>query len=463
VNRVGVHVIKPRVIVMNLPAAPKLHRIVLTSTVAALAACVMSLTACERKGQAQTTSRGATTVPVTLRAAQMMPVQRSVDVVGTLFGDEETVVSAKVPGRIIALYKDIGDTVAPGEPLVQLKPNDYQLNVAKAQLALEESLAKLGLKELPVKDFDVTKIPTVVKARLQTENAEAKYKRGKKLFESKPPLMSEQDFSDLETAVSVAKTSYDVELLTARTLVAQAWSFKGDLDIANQRLNDATTRAPSTSDATTQPVDTGKAPGEPHTYVVTARYVNVGELVKEITPCYRLVDDTPIKLRAKVPERYVSEIQVGQKVKTSVEAYAGTDFFGSVARINPQIDPDNRTFSIEVLIPNNDHRLKPGSFARASVQTRVDENVAFAPREALVTFAGVEKVFTVRDGKAVEIDVKPGDAHSPDNTYVEVTSGLKGNEQLVTKGTNKLANGVPVEVQAPTTTQATTNSSAKTE
>ncbi|MDB5320973.1 MAG: family efflux transporter, subunit [Phycisphaerales bacterium] len=440
------------------PPTGKLHHIVLTTTVAALAAVAATmLTACERKGQAQTLGRGATTVPVTLRAVKLLPVQRSVDVVGTLFGDEETVVSAKVPGRIIALYKDIGDTVAPGEPLVQLKPNDYQLNVAKAQLALEESLAKLGLKELPSKDFDVAKIPPVVKARLQTENAEAKYKRGKKLFESQPPLMSEQDFSDMETAVSVAKSSYDVELLTARTLVAQAWSFKGDLDIANQRLNDATTRAPSTSEATTQPVDTGKPPGEAHTYVVTARYVNVGELVKEITPCYRLVDDTPIKLRAKVPERYVAEIKVGQKVKTNVEAYPGSDFSGAVSRINPQIDPDNRTFSIEVLIPNNDHRLKPGSFARASVQTRVDSNIVFAPRESLVTFAGVEKVFTVREGKAVEIDVKPGDAHSPDNTYVEVTSGLKGNEELVIRGTNKLANGVPVIVNAPTASQATSN------
>src|SRR3954465_899998 len=166
-------------------------RIVMITTVAALAsAAAMTLTACERKGQAQTLTRGATTVPVTLQAVRMMPVQRSVDVVGTLFGDEETVVSAKVPGRIIALFKDVGDTVAPGEPLVQLKQNDYQLAVAKAQLSLEESLAKLGLRELPPKDFDGTKVPTVVKAKLQAENAEARFNRGKKLFESKPPLMS---------------------------------------------------------------------------------------------------------------------------------------------------------------------------------------------------------------------------------------------------------------------------------
>jgi RND family efflux transporter MFP subunit len=409
------------------------------------------VTACERKTQASQQARAATTVPVILKPARTQPVQRAVDVVGTLYGEEETVVSAKVPGRIIALYKDVGDTVKPGEALVQLKQNDYQLSVNKAQLAMEEALAKLGLKELPPKDFDVTKVPTIVKARLQAENAQARFNRGKKLFEAQPPLMSEQDFADLETALRVARSTYDVESLNARALVAEAWSLKGDLDIAQQRLTDATTRAPSTPEATKEPVDTGQVPTEAHAYVVTARFVNVGELVREITPCYRLVDDDPIKLRAQVPERYVAEIKTGQKVKTSVEAYPGTDFVGTVSRVNPQINLENRMFSVEILIPNADHRLKPGAFARASVETHIDPNVVFAPQEAIVTFAGVNKVFTVKDGRAVEVTVEPGDARL--DNYVEVASGLKGGENLVVSGTSKLATGVPVTVKTASTTQ----------
>src|SRR4051794_28137493 len=88
-------------------------------TPAALAATLgLALSACDRKTQAQP-SRAATTVPVVLKPVRTLPVQRAVDVVGTLYGEEETVVSAKVPGRIIALYKDIGDPVAPFVPLVQ--------------------------------------------------------------------------------------------------------------------------------------------------------------------------------------------------------------------------------------------------------------------------------------------------------------------------------------------------------
>jgi RND family efflux transporter MFP subunit len=276
-----------------------------------------------------------------------------------------------------------------------------------------------------------------VRAQLQAENAQEKYNRGKKLFEAQPTrMMSPQDFSDLETALRVARAAYDVEVLTAKSLVASAWALKGDLDIAQQRLTDATTRAPGAPESTT----------EPHTYVVVQRMVNVGELVREITPCYKLIDDNPIKLRAQVPERHVAQVKVGQKAAARVEAYPGVDFPGTISRVNPQVDLANRMFGIEILIPNDDHRLKSGAFARAAIQTNVQPNVLFVPQEALVSFAGVSKLFTVKDNKAVEINVEPGVATTPDK-LIEIAQGLKGGEQIVTSNASKLANGVPVEIK----------------
>ena len=77
--------------------------------------------------------------------------------------------------------------------------------------------------------------PTYVRTTV-AENAEARFNRGKKLFESKPPLMSEQDFADLETALRVARSTYDVEMLTARALVAEAWSLKGNQGMGGRDL-----------------------------------------------------------------------------------------------------------------------------------------------------------------------------------------------------------------------------------
>jgi multidrug efflux pump subunit AcrA (membrane-fusion protein) len=361
--------------------------------VTAIVVAAFLLSACERKPEGKAATRPLPNIAVTIAPAKLASVQRSVEVVGTLFGEEESIVSCKVPGRIIALYKDVGDTVAPGEALVQLGPNDYQLAVNKADLAMKESLAKLGLADLPAADFDVTKVPSVVKAKLESDNALAKFNRGKKLFEAKPPLISEQDFADLDTAVRVARSNYDVELLAAKAIIAEAFSRKGDLEIAKQRLTDATTRAPATPENKDQRSDNGDLPKEPHSFLVTQRMVNVGELVREITPAYRLVDINPIKLRTQAAERYLGQIKQGQTVKARIEAYPGVDFVGKVSRVNPQIDPDNRSFNIEIIIPSDDLRLRPGAFCRAAIETRVAENVVLVPRSSIVTFAGVNRAF----------------------------------------------------------------------
>jgi len=181
--------------------------------------------------------------------------------------------------------------------------------------------------------------------------------------------------------------------------------------------------------------------------------VSVGEYVKEATPLFRLIADDVVKLRAAVPERYASRLKVGQHVTVNVEAYPD-DFAGVITRINPQIDPANRTFQIEAVVPNEKHFLKPGAFARGQVETHVDAAVPFVPQEAIIAFAGVNKVFTVKDGKAVEAVVETGERKGE---LVEVVKGVGAGQSVVMSGASKLATGVAVTVKAegaPTTRAA---------
>ena len=86
-------------------------------------------------------------VPVTVAPAVVAAVQRSVEVTGTLFGDEEATVSAKVPGRIVQILRDVGDRAASGEPLAQIDKTDYELAAAQKQMAAQASsmtMAKRG-------------------------------------------------------------------------------------------------------------------------------------------------------------------------------------------------------------------------------------------------------------------------------------------------------------------------------
>jgi multidrug efflux pump subunit AcrA (membrane-fusion protein) len=397
-------------------------------------------------------------VAVTLAPARAEPLERTVEIkIGTLYGDEETTISAKVAGRVQQILADVGDRVSAGAPLAQIDPTDYQLTVAQREAAVTEALAELGLTELPAADFDVTKVATVERARFQAANAKAKLDRARQLFEAQPPLISEQDFADIETAYEVAVRDHEVAELSARSQLALARTRQSELESARQMLADATVRAPSARDVAASAV-ASTAPSDGR-YAVAERRVEVGEYVAAGAPMFRLVADDPIKFRGAVPERFVNELRVGQPVTIRVES-APEAFAGTVSRVNPAIDPQSRTFQIEALFDNDRQLLRPGAFARGTVRVGEDPDVTFVPRESIVSFAGVDKVYTVADGKAVEHVIRQGPVRGD---YVAVREGLTGQPQVVVTGAGKLAKDVPVQVTTgpgapstqPTATAAT--------
>lgn len=374
-----------------------------------------------------------TTAPVSREAVDLV-----VQCVGTLFGDEQTTISAKVPGRIVQLSKDFGDRAGDGEQLGQIDPTDYQLAVAQRELALQEALAKLGIAKLPGDEFDPTIIVTVQRAKVQAANALAKLDRARKLFEQKPPLMSEQDFADIQTAQEVAQRDSDVAILQAQADLAAARSRQAELEIARQRLTDTKIVAPS-------------LPGtaNPQRFAISRRTVSIGTYVREGDALFDLVADDPIKFRGSVPEQYVNQVKVDQPVRIMVEGRT-EPIVGKISRVNAAIDTESRTFEVEGIFTNPEHALRPGGFARAWIVVGHDEQAVFVPGSAIVGFAGTDKVFTIKDGKAVEHRIQRGEVRGE---RVQIVSELKDATEVVLSGAAKLARGTPVTATVPPTTQ----------
>lgn len=178
---------------------------------------------------------------------------------------------------------------------------------------------------------------------------------------------------------------------------------------------------------------------------VARRLVSVGEYVRPGTPLLDVVADDPLKLRGDVPERFAEEIQVGQPVQIRVDAYPGEPFEGRLTRISPAANPENRSITVEALVGNPDRRLKPGFFASAGIVTRSDDEALVVPETAVVTFAGVTKLFVVREGIAYERHVRTGTRD--DQGLVEILEGLHADEVVATSGLAKLENGVPVTIR----------------
>lgn len=383
--------------------------------------------------------RDAAAVVVTAEPVAYRSVQRSVEAIGTLYGYEEVSIAAKVDGRVCKIYHDISDPVKPGELLIELDPTDYELLLSQAEKSLRVDLARLGVEELPADTkFNVDNLPAVIQARERMNNAKIRYERIRTL--ARNGAVTPEELTDRTADFHAADAEYHSQILAARSLVATVEMKRDALSIARQHLKDMVIATP---------VPLQRVPGMEKgvTYVMSQRAVSEGSFVRSGTEVCKLVIDRMLKLKALIPERYSNEIQRGQSVQVSTAAHA-QPFAGVVARINPTVDPVNRTFQVEIEVPNPQGKLKPGSFAKAAILTKLDREVATVPLEAPISFAGITKVFVVQNGRAKEVKVALGVQNT---AWVEIisNSALPRGAQVITSGQSALADGTPISVRRP--------------
>jgi multidrug efflux pump subunit AcrA (membrane-fusion protein) len=387
-------------------------------------------------------------VAVTCAPATPRPLERAIEVVGTLEGHEEVNLGAKVEGRVARLYHDVGDEVPAGHPLVDIDDTDYRLAVVEAQRGLELELARLGLTEFPANGtIDYKRVPSVMRAKNLEDNARQVFDRARRLGRS----ISTEEMEKAQTESSVALAAREHAELEARAILATAKLKQAQLETAKQKLIDTRVRAPLLSPGR---LPAGVSDPRAIRYVVAARKVAEGEMIRAMpaVTLFRLVIDNPLKLVATIPERFLAEVKLGQKVALAVESYPGETFHGTVARLNPTVDRGSRTFTVEVTVPNDARQLRPGSFVKARVLTRQADRALTVPEEAVVRFAGVVKVFVVEDGKARAVPVRTGEvvpvrSGEQARRWVEVVGSLRPGASVVTSGQSQLADETRVRVR----------------
>jgi membrane fusion protein (multidrug efflux system) len=178
---------------------------------------------------------------------------------------------------------------------------------------------------------------------------------------------------------------------------------------------------------------------------IAKRLVDVGNYVRIGTPIFVLVADDPLRLRGEVPERFVSELMIGQQVRGSVEAFPGDVLDGRLARISAAADSTSRSLTVEATVPNPDGKLKVGFFCKAAILTKMDAEAFVVPVEAVVSFAGVTRVFVVDDGGTAH--ARPVRTGLALGTRVEIVDGLGHGDRVATSALARLADGSKVTVR----------------
>ena len=176
--------------------------------------------------------------------------------------------------------------------------------------------------------------------------------------------------------------------------------------------------------------------------MIQQRTANVGQYLIAGTPVVMLVQMHPLRLKTAVPEREARMIRVGQPVQLTVEGTPGKHG-GRIARISPSIDEANRTLLVETEVSNTSGILRPGAFARAEIIVAAGYRALLAPAASVATFAGIDRVFIVVDGKATEKRIKIG---RRSDEGVEVLEGIKSGDEVILNPGN-MADGEQVSVK----------------
>ncbi len=350
-----------------------------------------------------------------------MAVGNSVTVNGTLAAYDQTTVSVKVPGRLNDIGIDLGSVVHKGQLIGQLEPGDYKLRVQQAEAALAQARARLGLSPDGNDDtVNTEKTATVRQAQAVLDEAQFNRERAQKLVAQ--GVVSRAEFDAADAAFKVAQGKYQDALEEIRNREALLAQRRSELALARQQLVDTSIKAPIDG-------------------IVQQKRASVGEYLAAGSPVVDIVQMDPLRLRAEVPERDAPNVRSGQNVRVTVEGDE-TAYQGQIKRLSPTIREQNRMLVVEADVRNNGH-LRPGSFARAEIVTSDTSMAVTVPTKAVVTFAGIEKVIVVQNGKALERPITTGRRI---NDWTEVLAGVKVGESVIVDPGN-LQSGQAVDVQ----------------
>src|SRR5579863_8695751 len=390
-----------------LTAAARNQPLRVTALCLLLAASLASLVSCGGGKQVNATNSATPgdSVSVAVTKAVRKTLDQHLTVSSELVPFQEIDVYAKESGYVKQLDVDYGTRVKAGQVMAVLEIPELQLQLQEDEAAIKAA------------DDQVKRLGRVVESvEARSKVLHSYYDRLAGVFKENPKLLAQQEVDDAQ----------------GKDLTGQA-----DVEAAKANLEAAQSQAEA---ARAKRMRDG---------VVTQRYANYGTLMQAGTssstqamPLVRLSeDDKPFRLVIPVPEAYVHDIHVSDPVSVNVPSL-NRSFPGKVARFAVDVKEDTRTMHTEVDVQNLDHTLIPGLYADATIQLQRKSGAVAVPLQAVNREGDHATVYVVGPSNQIEVRPVGTGIETPDD--VEIVSGVKEGELVVTGDTSGLKAGQQV-------------------
>lgn len=226
---------------------------------------------------------------------------------------------------------------------------------------------------------------------------------------------------------SESKVGSELAVLEAQSTAQQT---AANLQALTERLNRTAVRAPVSG-------------------ILDDRHVEVGSMVSVGTPVGRIIEVNPVKITAGVPERFAGDVTQGTPTRVTFDVLPGTSFDARVTFVGTAVNPRNRTFPLEVVLPNAGRAIKPEMVANVEVVRRSVHQAIVVPQEALVRVEDGFVAYIVDESSGRPVArVRQVTTGASQRNQVVVESGLAVGDRLIIVGQNQVADGDRVAVIA---------------
>ncbi len=315
----------------------------------------------------------------------------------TLEADQEGIVSSKNNGKVVSVLFEDGKQVTQGETLVILDDQDNKNQIKSAQSQLEVSKASLQ------------------KTEASLENTQRAYERTKILAQQ--GAVAQVDLDNAETALKMIKAD-----LASNQASIQAG--QTTIDTLTTTLADMTIRAPITG-------------------VIDSKNVTLGQFLTPGNVLGKVNDISLMNAVIEIDQNQIQTIKIGQKARLKLNEEDADTYEGVVKSINSSADSSSRAFKVKIQFNNEKLSLKPGVFAKVTLMNDIKVQNFAIPVALIAGKEGNYSVYINDNGIVKKQAVTVGNLV---NNQAEITSGLQGNESIISTNLNMIQEGDKITV-----------------